>query len=187
MKRENKVLIPCIVFFIFCAVASSNAGSELVSSIATLLIAAIWILIWTIRFSFAYLNSKKSKAQKLSASFWAIEPTCILLTLLVIYAGLFSLIRFSLSENALSQYAADVRSGKINVDFEFFHEKKRIGLYQLTITEHLSDGTVRFITSSHNLLDSAGFANSESNPPMKRGEDSYKHIYGNWWVWYRSW
>jgi len=187
MKRENIALIPCFIFFILCAVASSNAGSDLISSIAILLIAAIWTLIWIIRFSFSYVKSKKGQAPKLSASFWAIEPTCIVLTLLVVYSGLFSLVRFALGEHALSQYAADVRSGKINVDFEFVHEKKRIGLYQLTITEHLSDGTVRFITSSHNLLDSAGFANSESSPPMKRGEDSYKHIYGNWWVWYRSW
>ncbi len=187
MKRETKVLIPCVIFFIWCAVASSNASSDLISSIAILLIAAIWIVIWTVRFSFSYIKSKKGKAPKLNASFWVIEPTCILLTLLLAYSGLFSLIRFALGEHALSQYVADVRSGKVNVDFEFVHERKRIGLYQLIITEHLSDGTVRFITSSHNLLDSAGFANSESNPPQKRGEDSYKHIYGNWWVWHRSW
>lgn len=187
MKKENKILIPCAVFFIGCAIASSNAGSDFFSSIAIVVIAAIWILIWAVRLGLSYMKSKKGKTPKLSASFWAIEPTCILLTLLVAYSGLFSLIRFTLAEQALSQYAADVRSGKINIDFEFTHEKKRIGLYQLTITEHLSDGTVRFITSSHNLLDSAGFANSESNPPQKRGEDSYKHIYGNWWVWYRSW
>lgn len=120
-------------------------------------------------------------------AYWALEPAVALLVFLLALSGVFFHLRFMISERSLTRYADDVRAGKIDLAFEFTHEPRRVGLYVVTVTDLLPDGTVRVITSKHGVMDKAGFVQSSQSPPPRQGEDSYKHIRGQWWKWYQSW
>ena len=148
-----------------------------------------WGLIWLIRLivSLGRQRQGKGKFPKHHLLFWLFEPTVIVVSLVLSQLGVFSYIRFVLSEQALSSYVENVRAGKINLAFEFNHPPRQVGLYTVSLTDLMPDGTVRVITSTHGIMDKAGFANSLHNPPPRQGEDSYKHIHQQWWYWYESW
>jgi hypothetical protein len=61
----------------------------------------------------------------------------------------------------------------------------RIGLFSVRELECLGECR-RFITA-HDFLDDAGLAYCPTGRPPVVGEDSYSHLYGGWWRWYRSW
>ena len=94
-------------------------------------------------------------------------------------------IRLKLSEPALTQYVRDVRAGRISAR-ETTDIPRWVGLFQVKETELLDGGIVRVITAE-DFLDDAGFVYSPNRVPPIRGEDSYRHIYGAWWYWHRSW
>jgi len=153
-----------------------------------MLLAGIWAATWVIRLTAYWLRQSSRKSQlKRPMIYWVLEPTVLVATLVLSSMGIFSFIRFAVSEHALTNYVERVRAGEIDVDFEFFHPPRQVGLYTTSITEALPDGTVRFITSSDGVFDKAGFANLPSNAPPIQAENSYKHIYGQWWYWYASW
>ncbi|WP_427501398.1 hypothetical protein ACQE3E_06765 [Methylomonas sp. MED-D] len=190
LSTSKKTAIACILWFALCAVAFSNAGFNIFFLIA-LPIAGIWWMVWFVRLmiyrSRQYQAKNKNISTKYTWIYWALEPATLIVSLVLSNFGVFSYIRFMASEQALTNYAEHVRAGKVDLAFEFQHPPRQVGLYTVTVTDLLADGTVRMITSSHSVMDKAGFANSPNNPPLKLGEDSYKHIYGRWWYWYESW
>ena len=144
---------------------------------------------WLIRISLHWFKKYKdpNARRQHSIGYWTIEPLVLIITVALAWSGAFSYTRFFASLPALNQYAGQVRSGQIDLAFEFKHPPRYIGLYRMTMTELLADGTVRFITSSHNLFDEAGFAHSPNHPPLAVGEDTYRPIDGPWWYWQQSW
>ncbi len=181
-------IVMSIFWLFFCVVVFSNAGLSMQSFISAMLLAGIWTATWVIRLAAYWLRRSSGKAQlKRPMIYWALEPSVLVATLVLSSMGIFSFVRFVVSEHALMNYVESVRAGAIDVDFEFFHPPRQVGLYTTSITDVLPDGTVRIITTSDGLFDKAGFANSPSNPPPKQAENSYKHIYGQWWYWYESW
>lgn len=190
MNKTRPTISACAIWFILCALLFSNAGSNILLILAVPM-AGLWGIIWFFRWMH-YLHiqqfgTDQQKARKKPKYYWIVEPATLVLSLALSMSGAFSFIRFLASENALTSYSDSVRAGKVNLAFEFQHPPRRVGLYTVTITELLPDGTVRMITSSHSVLDRAGFANSPNNPPATQGEDLYKHIHGQWWYWYQSW
>jgi hypothetical protein len=175
------------LWFIACAVAFSNAGSNTLIFIMTIYIAIAWGIIWLIRLGVSFWKQRQGKGEKHSLLYWVFEPSAVVLTLALAFLDVFSFVRFALSEQSLSSYAENVRAGKVAHVFEFQHPARQIGLFTVTRTELLPDGTVRLITSSHGVTDRAGFAHSVSSPPPNQGEDSYKHLHQQWWYWYESW
>lgn len=181
-------LLATFIWFIFCIVAFSNAGSNILFTLVAMPVVFTWSLIWLGRLIISLRNKGHDKAGiKHGLCYWLFEPVVIILPLILAQLGVFSIARFALSEQALSNYAEQVRSGNVDIAFEFNHPSRRVGLYRVTFTDLLPDGTVRVLTSSHGLMDRAGFANSPQTPPPRRGEDSYKHIHQQWWYWYESW
>lgn len=176
------------IWIVFCIGAFSNAGSNILFALVAIPVALIWGSMWLLRLVVSFRNKGQDRTGiNHSLCYWLFEPVVIILPLILAQLGVFSIARFSLSEQALSNYAERVRSGNVNLAFEFNHPPRRVGLYSVTFTDLLPDGTVRVLTSSHGLLDRAGFANSPQTPPPRRGEDSYKHIHQQWWYWYESW
>lgn len=173
-----------VAWFLFCVVAFSNAGFNMLLILVALPVTVIWGLVWLIRL-IVYLKRQRSGVVVLKR--WVIEPVFVILPLFLALTGVFSSARFALSEQALSDYAEQVRAGKVDLVFEFNHPSRWVGLYSVTFTDLLPDGTVRMATSPHGLLDRAGFANSLHIPPSRQGEDSYEHIHQQWWYWYESW
>ncbi len=177
-----------VAWFLFCVVAFSDAGFNMLLILVALPVTVIWGLVWLIRLIMSLKRQRRGVAEvKRNIFYWLIEPVLVILPLVLALAGVFSSVRFALSEHALSVYAEQVRAGKVDLAFEFNHPKRQVGLYSVTFTDILPDGTVRILTSSHGLLDRAGFANSSHIPPLMQGEDSYKHIHQQWWYWYESW
>ena len=187
-RLSRTVIALSIVWFMFCAIAFSDAGFNMLLVLAALPVAAVWGLVWLIRMFVSLKHQYYGVAGfKNNLSYWLFEPVVVVFPLVLALMGVFSSVRFALSEQALSNYAEQVRSGNVNLAFEFNHPSRRVGLYSVTFTDLLPDGTVRMLTSSHGLMDRAGFANSPQTPPPRRGEDSYKHIHQQWWFWYESW
>ena len=191
LRISKRITTACILWFAFCAAAFSNAGFNILFLLIALPIAGIWGIIWFMRlmiyWSHQYRANNKIISTKHVWIYWALEPTILIVSLALSNLGVFSFIRFVASEQALINYAENVRAGKVDLAFEFQHPPRQVGLYTVTVTDLLPDRTVRMITSSHSVMDRAGFANSPNNPPPKRGEDSYKYIHGQWWYWYESW
>lgn len=189
-KISRFTLLICILWIFFCMIAFSNAGSNVLLSVLALYFVGGWGIIWLIRLFIAWRRKAKHRESKLHKAcwrYWLVEPIVIIIPLVLAVSGVFSSIRFALSEPALSRYVADVRAGKVDLAFEFSHPPRQVGLYRVTFTDLLPDGTVRMITSSHGLMDKAGFANSPHRPPPRLGEDSYQYIQQHWWYWYESW
>jgi hypothetical protein len=61
----------------------------------------------------------------------------------------------------------------------------RVGLFQVRERDR-AGSCDRFITT-RNFLDDAGVVFCEHGSPPRVGEDSYVPLYGQWWVWCRSW
>lgn len=181
-KTSPFILLIRILWFVFCMIAFSDAGTNILVFFAAAAIVGIWVTVWLVRLFIFWRKCQKARLRP-----WLVEVATMILPLLLAYSGVFSAVRFTLSKPSLTNYVADVRAGKVNLNFEFSHPARQIGLYSITITELLPDGTVRIITSSDGLLNSAGFANSPHSPPLRQGEDSYKHIQQRWWYWYQSW
>jgi hypothetical protein len=189
-KISRFTLLFCILWIFFCMIAFSNAGSNVLLSVLALYIVGGWGISWLIRLFVAWRRKAKhleSKLHRVYWRYWSLEPVAIIIPLVLAVSGVFSSIRFALSEPALSRYVADVRAGKVDLAFEFSHPSRQVGLYCVTFTDLLPDGTVRMITSSHGLMDKAGFANSPQQSLPKQAENSYQHIRQHWWYWYESW
>lgn len=180
-----------IGWFVFCAYAFSDAGINVLFIIPAILIAGIWLAHWLLRLvRFLRLTRKcpdprnNLKHHLLS---WGMEPLVLIVVGVLAGSGILADIRFAASLHSMNVYADEVRRGEVDLSFEWFHPTREIGLYSTSVTELLEDGTVRFITSSAGLMDRAGFAHSPNREPMRRGEDSYTHLYGKWWIWRESW
>ncbi|MDO9365488.1 MAG: hypothetical protein Q7T58_03965 [Methylotenera sp.] len=177
-----------VAWFLCCVVAFSDAGFNMLLILVALPVALIWGMVWLIRLIVSLKRQRSATVEvKRSVVYWLAEPVIVLFPLVLALTGVFSSARFVLSERALSDYVEQVRAGKVDLAFEFNHPRRQVGLYSVTFTDLLPDGTVRMLTSSHGLLDRAGFANSSHTPPSRQGEDSYEHIHQQWWYWYESW
>jgi len=182
------VIVLGMMWFVFCIIAFSNVGFNMLLVLIALPVTALWGVVWLVRLVIALRRQHYAVTViKNNLSYWLFEPVIVVLPLVLALLGVFSSARFLMSEQALSNYAEHVRAGKVDLAIEFNHLPRRVGLYSVTFTDLLPDGTVRMLTSSHGLLDRAGFANSPHSPPPRQGEDSYKHIHQQWWYWYESW
>lgn len=186
-KYSRFMMLVGVVWFIFCAVAFSNAGFNILLMLVALPVVVIWTLFWLIRMFISFRRRQGECNVKTHCAYYLIEPALMVVPLLLAYLGVFSSVRFMLSEPALLSYVESVRAGKVELAVEFNHAPRHIGLYTITYTDLIPDGTVRVLTSSHGVMDRAGFAHSPQNPPPRRGEDFYKHIHQQWWIWYESW
>jgi hypothetical protein len=181
-----------LLWLLMCATMFSNAGFKVLNIFVIMAFAGIWGVAWLIRLGtyqwrIRRRTSPQVRHQQRSLAYWVAEPATALLVLGLAWSGAFFHIRFAISEPLLSRYVERVRAGKVNLAFEFHHPPRLVGLYVVSITDLLPDGTVRFITSGDGVMNRAGFAFSANSPPPRQGEDSYKHIRGQWWIWSESW
>lgn len=186
LNRSRPALRASVVWFLFCALLGSDTGGlGILEFVVLVYVSAAWVLVWFVRLVWALI--RRRWYGKSSLRYWLFEPVFIAACLAVSYFGVLRYPRFVLSEAALSRYVEEVRAGKVDLSLKFKQPSRLVGLYWVSRTELAPDGTVRMLTSGYNLLDDAGFANSPSNPPPYRGDDSYQHIDRHWWFWYQSW
>jgi hypothetical protein len=174
---------------IFILIAFSNAATDLLVIMAVLFVVMSWgaALLIRILLTIASKLSPKIKeriGRTISWS-WAIETATILLSLGLISWQIPFILRLKLSEPALTAYVRSVAKDKLT-DRSTNYPSRRVGLFQVKETERLDGGTVRMITTD-DLLGDAGFVYLPNRQPPIQGGDIYRHLYGNWWHWHRSW
>ena len=107
----------------------------------------------------------------------------LLVVLVVVVIGVVSnapfLVRFEMSRTALQAKAAQVRAGATP------QTPTRVGYFNVREIDQAGD-SVRFITAK-SMLDHSGVVYCPSGSPRRVGEDTYWHVHGPWWGWYRSW
>jgi hypothetical protein len=165
----------------------SDAGFSTLSWYVVLVFLASWLVTWSFRFGRSWLGIRRDTSVKWNAKssllFWCCEPLVFVVIAAIAYSGALTQCRFWLSSFALERYVKDVRGGKINVDFEFAHPSRQVGLFSVSITDALPYGGVRFITSSSGVFEKAGFAHFPNGDPPFKSKNSYTHISGSWWKW----
>jgi Na+-transporting methylmalonyl-CoA/oxaloacetate decarboxylase gamma subunit len=191
LKNDTKSKVFSFVRIIFCALwialvtaLFSDAGIIVFAYPLAIVFIVVWIIVWAIRFIRNLRNSQDvQKTTTASVVFWSYEPLLMLTFLALAYTGTRKQARFHMSYAALNQYAKDVNDGKVDMNFDFYHPVRQIGLYSTTMTDQLPNKGVRFVTSGEGLFTKAGFAYfPETGPPVK-DKNSYRHIDGSWWLW----
>jgi hypothetical protein len=174
---------------IFILVAFSNAGTDMFVAVAVLGAIVLWGLALLIR-ALLWLISRSSpknttQSKSISAWGWAIEAFAIVSSIGLINWQIPLMLRIKLSEPHLVAYIRSIDRDKLTRRSTNY-PSRRVGLFQLRETEPLDNGVVRFITAK-DFIDDAGFVYSPNRQPPIKGEDSYRHLYGDWWYWHRSW
>ncbi len=89
--------------------------------------------------------------------------------------------RLWLCETEVARFARTVQP---QTDWES-QKSARVGLFAVTEVDRHGD-CVRMITAK-DFLDDAGLTYCPVGQPPRIGEDSYRHLWGPWWHWHRSW
>jgi hypothetical protein len=133
-------------------------------------------LAWVVRLAIAFANQKPElRLVRPQLRYWVTIPA-ILAGAVVLGLSLLPLsVRVYLSADALTHSAPFAAP-----------EKHWIGLFLVQDSSRF-DNERRFLTNECGLVDSCGVVFSPDGPPPRRGEDSFRHLYGPWWHWYQSW
>ncbi len=185
--------IPLSLFWlVFVLIAFSDAAAHYLIVILTVWVLGLWGLSWFVRglimlvaFFISRQHGSPKHIQPWKLLYLCIEPASIVFSLALILFNISTSIRLKLSESVLTSYVQEVRAGRRSLQHGG-DPTRRIGLFDVKETELLDGGTVRLITAE-DFLDDAGLVYSPKQKPPVRGEDTYRHLYGSWWHWQRSW
>ncbi len=89
--------------------------------------------------------------------------------------------RLWLCESEVARFATAIEPGA-GWDLE---KSAQVGLFSVREVDRHGD-CVRMITAK-DFLDDAGLVYCQAGQPPRIGEDSYRHLWGPWWHWRRSW
>ena len=113
---------------------------------------------------------------------WVAVPVALLILVVLGSTGAAMLVRFWLSEPAMTATAEAIASSPITTEFS---QIRTFGTYPVETLDTWPGG-VRFIVSG-GAFSSYGFAYSkEGVPPNLGGEDSYEHLRDSWYLWYEG-
>ena len=189
-----RLTIPFSLFWlVFILIALSDAAAHYLITALTIFVLGLWGLSWLVRViamlaTFFIYRSQQEPSEPIK--FWtllyiSIEPVAIGLSLALILFNIPTSIRLKLSESALTSYVREIQAGRRSSQAGG-DPTRRVGLFDVKETELLDGGIVRLITTE-DFVDHAGFVYSPQQQPPVRGEDYYRHLYGSWWHWQRSW
>jgi hypothetical protein len=177
-------IIFCVLWILLTTYLFSDAGIIVFAHHVVIAFSFGWLITWAVRLNRYFRSSEKNQKINFSQMFyWSYEPLILLTFLALAYTGTLKQARFHMSYAALNQYAKDVNNGKVDMNFDFYHPVRQIGLYSTTMTDQLPNKGVRFVTSGEGLFTKAGFAYFPETAPPVKDKNSYTHIDGSWWVW----
>ncbi len=198
----------------FVLIAFSDAATDMMIAFGAVSFIGLWGLSWIARVIFTVANAhsqakrlhidqhSKNKFNLLSPGLWrglwrgqwkrkwrllylGIEPIVLVGSIALLHFSVPTKLRLKLSEPALMSYIQTAQAAQA-AQPQLAISPRQVGLFQVQETELLSSGTVRLITTE-DFFDHAGFVYSPNQAPPVLGEDSYSHLYGDWWHWQRSW
>jgi len=115
-------------------------------------------------------------------AWWVREPYILAVALLLWFTPVGFATRLALSAPFVARTADAVLDGRTTPETLNGH---LVGLFLVRNVDHVGEA-VRFITGPCSLFDDCGFVYSPKGSPPVVGEDSYQHLWGPWWHWYRS-
>lgn len=186
--------VPLSLFWLtFVVIAFSDAAAYYLVVVLAVWVIGLWGLSWLVRVIIVLAGFRMSRSKEKApqpAKRWklvalGIEPTAVILSLALVVFAIPTKIRLKLSEPELITYVQDIRAGRRSPQ-KSEDPALLIGLFRVRETELLEGGIVRLITAE-DFVDHAGFVYLPKQRPPVRGEDSYRRIYGSWWLWQRSW
>ncbi len=138
----------------------------------------VWLvagITWLARFIWIVLV-RRTKGRWAS---WFFAPVVVTVSALAIHLNGPFLVRFQLSEPAMTRFAKQALVQQAPTT------PGRIGLWEVGRVETF-DGGVRFTVAGAGFIDEDGFAYSPGARPPTRGDDSYEHLDGPWYLWHSS-
>jgi hypothetical protein len=167
-----------------CSDAGFNITAFLLAEFGGLLLLGWWLggLVWWLARRRRRLPVGAPLSTRRNVIRWIWEPVTILTCFAIAYTGVLFPVRFALSRPALDRYASQLRDRGDSTP----PAGARVHLFRVREVELRPNGVVRLITTSC-MFDDCGVAYSPAGPPPVIGEDSYRHLSGNWWHWFRSW
>jgi hypothetical protein len=191
--RATVIPLPMVIlfsaWFVFVLVCFSDAGLDLLPTLALVYGSLLWLVVWLVRLIVSAVRKRRGavsyEGRGRGKRYWIVEPAVLALCGILAFSGVLFHARFRLCRAALDAYVADVAAGRVQ-PHGFDSSKHWVGLFRVAETELLPNGVVRIITTDV-FVDHAGLAYSPVTPPPVIGEDGYRHITGSWYRWYRSW
>lgn len=151
----------------------TDAAVDLLPTYALMAGTAVMVLAWIVGLmrTIASRRTNGGAASATSIRWLAFQTTAIAIVMLLSVSSAGLIVRTRLSARTLLAASCDA-SGFIGL----FH-----------VREHECVGACRRFITARAFLDDAGLAYCPAGHPPRVGEDSYVHLYGGWWRWYRSW
>lgn len=181
-----------LFWLVFVLISFSDAAAHYLVVAFIACVFVFWGLSWLVRAIILLVTVLRSRQHQSPQSErrWkllhpGIELAAMELSLALIFFNIPLGIRLKLSESALTNYVQEVRAGRRSPQ-HWGDPTRRVGLFDVKETELLGGGIVRVITAE-DFIDHAGLVYSPQQTPPIRGEDTYRHLYGAWWHWERSW
>jgi hypothetical protein len=137
---------------------------------------------WLLAMTIAVLVTRPPDNRGDAIRRWLRLPWPIVLTFVLLWLAVPLRARLFLSGPALQQSAAYLSQLPPS---RFQERPPLVGLFRVRAFAQF-DGELRFLTSSCGLVDHCGLVFSHGRP-RNRGEDTFEHIYGEWWHWHQSW
>jgi hypothetical protein len=186
--RRWTILAACC-WLTFLIVVFSDTATPFVISIPVCLLLIIWIasLIIRVIVTVALMASNRLQTNHVehrNLLNFGFESLALVLSVALLVFQVPTIIRLKLSESALKEYVREVQTKYPTKKMPV--SKRAVGLFEIRETELLEGKIVRMITADE-FLDDAGLVYSPDRMPPFRGEDAYRHLYGDWWYWHRSW
>ncbi|HET7216759.1 MAG TPA: hypothetical protein VFJ02_01865 [Vicinamibacterales bacterium] len=145
----------------------------------------ILVVVWSsIGLGLAVLEAARESGDvRLASAVWTKSLACVALTFAALWLMVPLRARLFLSGPALRQSTAYLAA----LPSERLHSSPPwIGLFRVREFAQY-EGELRFLTSACGFVDTCGIVYSPGGRPPNRGEDSFQHIYGEWWHWRQSW
>jgi hypothetical protein len=173
-----------IAWLIVVAWAQSDAGVPFPRWMALTGIGVALLGWWLLRFVVAAVVGRRNPGILFAhAMAWAVIPVAAAGAIGV--GNTFVLLRGRvwLSSRAFVKSAAALE--RIPAD-DLRTRPQRIGLFWVQEFQR-ADSELRFITTECGLVDTCGLIYSPAAAPVNRGEDSFLHLFGDWWHLHQSW
>ncbi len=186
-RRRNILLALCWLTFLM--VFFSDTAVHFAISIPVYLLLIIWLASLLVRaaigIALAASSLHTNRFAPRNLLNFGFELAIVALSVVLLFLQLPTIIRVKLSESALDRYVREVQT-KYHSTQKIPMAKRSVGLFEIRETEVLDGKIVRMITAE-DFLDHAGLVYSPARMPPSIGEDGYRHLYGDWWYWHRSW
>jgi len=174
------------LWFALAVVAVTDAAVGfsyfLTLSFGLMVLGSIWVLRGAITLIQVFARARHRGKLVLTIFSWLALPGVVFCSAGLAWHKIGLKLRVRMSEPALAEFVRTVEPGSNQI---FDGSGKCVGLFRILEAENTA-GCVRFITTQE-FLDHAGLAHCPEGEPPVMGEDCYRHLYGPWWHWYRSW